>query len=175
MENQVNSKNIILNYGVIYGIIIVFVNLIIYASGMLFDTTAGFLSLVITALSLITIIVLGIKKFKSENQGFLSFGQAIKVGIGIAVLGTLIILVYQQIFNNLIEPEFTQQVLEKTEQALYDAGLSDEQVETQLAIQKKMSGPLISSAMGILFWTFIGFVISAIGGAIMQKREEDTF
>ncbi|MCH2032997.1 MAG: DUF4199 domain-containing protein [Tenacibaculum sp.] len=175
MENQANSKNIILNYGVIYGVIVVFVNLILYATGMLFDTTAGLLSLVITALSLIATIALGIKKFKSENGGFLSFGQAIKVGIGVAVLGTVIVILYQQVFTNVIEPDFTQQVLERTEQALYDAGLSDEQVEAQLAIQKKMSGPLISSAMGILFWTFIGFVISAISGAIMQKREEDAF
>ena len=175
MENQTNSKSIILNYGIIYGVSIVFLNLILYASGMLFNTTAGLISLLVTALSIIISIALGIKKFKSSNGGFLSFGQAIKVGIGIAVLGTLIIIIYQQIFSNVIEPDFNQQVLEKTEQALYDAGLTSEQIETQLEIQKKMSGPFISSALGILFWTFIGFVISAIAGAIMQKSEEDTF
>ena len=38
MENQANSKSIILNYGLIYGGISNFINLIIYALGMTFDT-----------------------------------------------------------------------------------------------------------------------------------------
>ena len=46
MENQVNSKNIILNYGLIYGGVIVFINLIIYALGMTFDTTGGIINMI---------------------------------------------------------------------------------------------------------------------------------
>ncbi|TCI94958.1 DUF4199 domain-containing protein [Tenacibaculum sp. M341] len=178
MENQVNqanSKNTILNYGGIYGLIIVFVSLVAYAMGKHLDPSVAMISLLITAIAIIGSIVLGIRKFKIQNNGFLTFGQAIKIGVGIAILGTLIVIIYQQIFTNVIEPDFMQQALDRTEESLIDAGLSDEQIETQLAIQEKMSGPLISSAMGILFWAFIGFVISAIAGAVMQKKEEDTF
>ena len=41
MENQANSKNIILNYGLYYGLIVVFTNLLLYAAAMHLTTTGG--------------------------------------------------------------------------------------------------------------------------------------
>lgn len=175
MENQANSRNIILNYGLIYSSIVILISLIFYAMGKHMDSSTATISFIITILFVLVAIIMGIRKYKKDNKGFLTFGQAIKIGVGIAVLGTVVLIIYQQIFTNFIEPDFNQQAMEKLEQALIDSGLSEEQIETQLTIQKKMSGPLISSAMGILFWAFIGFIFSAIAGAVMQKREEDTF
>ncbi len=173
MENQTDSKGIIIQYGLFYGAGLILFSLITYAMGKHLD--GGYDSILITAAVIITCIVLGIKKFKKENNDFLYFGQAIKIGVGIAILGTLLSIVYNQVFINFIEPDFMEQVYLKAEQTLLDAGFSDEQIESNIAMQKKMSNPLISSAMGILFFAFIGFVISAITGAIMQRREEDTF
>ncbi len=173
MENQTDSKGIIINYGLLYGAALILFSLITYAMGKHLD--GGYTGIVITAIVIITTIFLGIKKFKTNNNEFLNFGQAIKIGVGIAVLGTLLSIIYNQIFINFIEPDFMNQILLKTEETLIDAGFSDEQIEMQIAMQKKMSGPFISSALGILFFAFVGFVVSAIIGAIMQKREEDTF
>lgn len=173
MENQANSKSIILNFGLYYGIGLVLLSVIMYAMGMHLE--GGAISPIVMGLVIIATIVLGIKKFKLNNNGFLSFGQAIKIGVGIAVVGTLLSIVYQQIFINFIEPDFMEQVSLKLQQTWVDAGLSEEQIEAQLEMQKKMSGPVISSALGLLFYAFIGFVISAIAGAIMKKTEENEY
>ncbi len=175
MENQVSPKNIILNYGLFFGLGLVFTSLIMYATGNLLNPSAGIFSLIATSLIVIGVIILGIKKYKQLNNTFLTFGQAVKIGVGIAVIGGIISIIYQQVFENFIAPEIVEQRLTLMQEALENSGMSEEQIETQLSIQQKMSNPLITSAIAILFWAFIGFVISAIGGAIMQKREEDTF
>ena len=84
MENQANSKNIILNYGLYLGLIGVFIHLTFYATGNLIELQ--WLSGILGFIAMIVLLTLGIKKFKTENGGFLTFGQALKVGVGIAVV-----------------------------------------------------------------------------------------
>ncbi|MFY7669884.1 DUF4199 domain-containing protein [Tenacibaculum sp. MEBiC06402] len=173
MENQANSKNIILNYGLYLGVAGVFIHLLFYASGSLFENLqmVGLIGLI----PMIALIVLGIRKFKFDNGGFLSFGQALKVGVGIAVVSALISTIYTLIFTNVIEPTYQDQLMEIQKQAWLDGGLSDEQIESAEAMTKKFQSPFITVPIAIVVSAFFGFIISAITGAIMQKKEEDTF
>ncbi|WP_299679164.1 DUF4199 domain-containing protein [uncultured Tenacibaculum sp.] len=173
MENQASSKNIILNYGGILGTISVFQGLIMYATGNHLKPHWS-LSLIAIVL-LIVIIVLGIKKFKVSNNGFLSFGQAVKVGVGIAIFSALISVIYQYIFISFIEPTYMEQMTEIQTQNWIDQGYSEEQIEASQEMAKKFSSPGITAAFSLIGSAIIGFIISAIAGAIMQKREEDTF
>lgn len=175
MENQVNSKNIILNYGLIYGGVIVFINLIIYALGMTFDTTGGIINMIALAICIIGLPIFAIKKFKKENNDYLIWGQALKIGVGIVALGALISIIYTHLFTGVIEPDFYNQLSEFQTEKFLDAGLTDEQIEAQLAMQSKFQGTIIGDALGLLFYVFLGFVVSAIGGAIMKKTEEDQY
>ncbi len=173
IKSQIDSKQIIIKYGLFYGLGLILISLIMYALGLHFE--GGIAALFLMAAVIIATIILGIKTFKLTNNSFLSFGQAIKIGVGIAIVGTLLSIVYQQVFINFIEPDFMQQMAERTEEALLDRGFTDEQIEAQMEISKRMSGPFISSAMGLLFYSFVGFVISAIAGAIMKKDEEEQY
>ena len=173
MENQASSKNIILNYGIILGVISVFQSLIMYAMGKHLQPhwSVG----IISGILLIVLIVLGIKKFKNNNNGFLSFGQAVKVGVGIAIVAGLIGVIYNYIFMNIIEPTYMEQLSEIQLQTMIDQGYSEEQIETTQDMTKRFSSPALSAAFGIIGAAIGGFIVSAIAGAIMQKREEDTF
>ncbi|AZJ35734.1 DUF4199 domain-containing protein [Tenacibaculum singaporense] len=173
MENQANSKNIILNYGLYLGIIGVFIHLAFYASGTLIKF--GWLSGIIGFVAMIILIILGIKKFKTDNNGFLTFGQALKVGVGIALISAVITTVYTLIFTNVIEPDFQAQMMEVQKQTWIDAGMTDEQIEASEAMSKKFSSPVITIPLSIVVSAFFGFIISAIGGAIMKKTEEEQY
>ena len=48
-----------------------------------------------------------------------------------------------------------------------------EALESVRSIQKKMSSPLIFSAIQIIFALFFGFVISLIGGLIVKKSKPE--
>ena len=175
MENQANSKSIILNYGLIYGGIIVLTNLIIYALGMTFDTVGGIINMIVLAACIIALPILAIKKFKKDNNTFLTWGEALKVGVGVIAVGALISIIYSHIFTGIIEPDFYSQLNEFQTQKFLDAGLTEEQVDAQLDMQAKFQGTIIGDALGFLFYVFLGFVVSAIAGAIMKKTEEEQY
>ncbi|PQJ77706.1 DUF4199 domain-containing protein [Polaribacter porphyrae] len=175
MENQVNTKSIILNNGLYFGIVLILAGLIPYAMGMHFEPTAGYINFAAIALVIILFPILGMNKFKNLNNGFMSWGQGVKIGLGIVILGTVISVLYQYVFTTFIEPEFYTQLEEITRKALVDAGLTEEQIEGQLKMQAKFQGTAIGYAMGLLFMTFLGFVSSAIIAAVKKKSEEDSY
>ncbi len=173
MENQAPSKSIILNYGVYLGIASILINLVVYATG---DYLKPHWSIsVLSALLMVVIIVFANKKFKELNSGFMSWGQSVKIGVGLTVISAIIIIVYQQIFANFIEPDYAQQMLMMQEQTWTDQGMTSEQIDSAKEMMQKFQSPVISSAIGIVVAAFIGFVVSAIVGAIMKKSEEEQY
>ena len=173
MENQASSKSIILNYGLILGIIGLLPSLIKYATGGNYlenDPISTILSLVIT----IVFIVLATKKYKESNGGFMSWGQGVKVGMGVIFISMIITILYLFVFTNYIEPDFKNQVIEASQQKWIDAGMSEEQME----MSKEMTDKYFNLSMfgGIAVMSlFFGFVVSAITSAIMKKSQEDNY
>ncbi|MGG8494848.1 DUF4199 domain-containing protein [Tenacibaculum sp. TC6] len=172
MENQTNSKSIILKYGLIYGGIVILANLIIYALGMTYETTGGIINLLAIAFAIIALPIIGIAKFKRDNNGNLTWGEGLKIGVGIVFIGAIISILYTKIFTGIIEPDFYMKVEEMTKTKLLDAGMSEEQIDTQLTMQAKFQGTIIGDALGLLFYTFLGFVVSAIVSSVKKKTEE---
>lgn len=175
MENQASSKSVILNYGLYYGVIAVLTSVIMYAMNMHLSTLGGTISLIVIALLVIVMPIVGISKFKKDNMNLLSWGQAVKIGMGIVIIGTLISIIYNHIFAGFIEPEFYTQVAEIQKEALIDAGMTDSQIESQLKAQSMFQGTILGDAVGILFFAFLSFVVSAIAGAVMKRSEEDGY
>lgn len=173
MENQANSKSIILNFGLYYGLAGVFLNLVFYALGMHLDP--GIPGMIVGLVVMIALIILATKKFKSDNGGFMSWGQGVKVGLGVVLIGIIINIIYQQIFQNFIEPDYMNQVMINAEQKLNDMGLTQEQIESQMEMSKKFSSPLMQSSFALLGGLFFGFIASAITSAVMKKNEEETY
>jgi len=175
MENQANSKGIILNNGLYYGLVLVIASLVTYAIGLHLDPIGGYINFGILAIILIVFPLLGMSQYKKLNEGFMTWGQGVKIGIGIILIGTLISLIYQHIFTSFIEPNFYAQLEEITRKGLFDAGFTEGQIDSQIAMQSKFQGTLIGDAIGILFFAFVGFIFSAIIAAITKKTEEEAY
>ncbi|TYP98828.1 uncharacterized protein DUF4199 [Tenacibaculum adriaticum] len=173
MENQANSKSIILNYGLYLGIASIFIALIKYATGMQY--TQEWYSGLLGLLLMIALIVLGIKKFKTDNNGFISFGSGIKIGLGITLIATLIIMVYYALFSLVIEPAFMEQTIETQKTVWADSyGMTDEQIEQSEETTRKYF--YLSLFGGILIMNlFLGGIISLITGAVLKKTEENQY
>ena len=173
MENKVNSKSFIVNNGVILGVASIVLSLVMYATGSHLDPHWS--NSIISAILFIGVIAYGTSKFKEANGGFMSWGQGVKVGVGIAVLAGLIVVIYNYIFMNFIEPDFMNQMMELQNQKLMDGGMTEEQIEAANEMGKSFQSPAIMAAMGIIGYAIGGFIVAAITSAIMKKSEEDNY
>ncbi len=173
MENQASSKNVILNYGVYLGVASVLIAVVKYAMGALYEQE--FISGILGVLILIVFIVLAIKKFRLDNMNLISFGQAVKVGIGTTVIGTLIIIVYYLLFSMAIEPDFKTLSIEAQKAVWADSfGMTPSQIEEAA---KSSQDYFYLSLFGGIFIVnlFLGGITSLIAGAVMKRSEEDGY
>ena len=173
MENQASTKSFIINNGVILGVLGVLISVINYAFGTHLDPHWS--TSLASGIFFIGLIILGISQFKKANRGFLSWGEGVKIGVGIAILASLISVIYNYIFVTFVEPDFMTQVMELQNQKFLEQGMSQEQIEAANAMTEKFKSPLITSAFGIIASAIGGFIVSAIAAAIMKKSEEETF
>jgi hypothetical protein len=173
MENEVNSKSIILNNGVILGIASILISVTLYALGAHLDPHWS--TSVLSGGLFIGLIVVGITKYKEANGGFLSWGQGVKIGVGISIIAALLGVVYNYIFMNFIEPDFMTQIMDLQNQKLIDQGMSEEQIEATNALTENFKSPGIMAATGIIASAIGGFIISAIVAAIMKKSQEEQY
>lgn len=173
MENQANSKSIILNFGIYLGVATILIELTKYAMGVHLDPHWAFA--VLGGALFIGLIVFGIKKFKEANGGFLTWGQGVKIGVGVAIVAALVGSIYNYVFMNFIEPDFVTQMMEVQNQKLLDQGMTEEQIEAANEMGKSFQSPLLMVAFGIIGSAIGGFIVAAIAAAVMKKTEEETY
>jgi len=172
MENQTTSaKSIMINYGLVLGLISILTSVTVYAMGHTYDQhwSIG----VVSFLIMIAVIVMGIKKFKESNNGYLKLGEALKIGLGIALISGIISVLYTYVFTTFIEPDFFKNLVQIQEQKWMAAGMSDEQIENSKIMMSKMSNPMMTAGFSVIGSVFFGFIISLISGAIMKKSNEE--
>jgi hypothetical protein len=174
MKNQKSaSTSIMLNYGLILGFASIFIAVANFAFGDVYKPHWGMQ--VVSAAATIIIIVYGLKKIKENNEGFLSLGESLKTGLGIALISGIVFVVYFFVFTNYIEPEYytnSEKVAEATILETYPTW-SDEQVEAAVAMSKKMQGFGMMSAIVMIMSLFFGFIVSLIAGLIMKRVPEE--
>ena len=171
MENQkVTAKKFVLNYGLILGIISVIFGVIMYVTNVYLDPSIMYT--IIGFLILITVISLAIKAFKSENGGFLSLSEALKVGIGVAVIGGIIAALWSFVLMNYIEPDYMNQMMEVQREKMIEMqpDLTEAQLDSAAEMSSKFSSPLIVMAFSLIGNLFFGLVISLIAGLIMKNK-----
>jgi len=173
MEDQASSKSIILNYGLYLGIIGVILHLALWASGQLIEL--NWINSIVWIIALIAFTIVGIKKFKETTDGFISWGQGVKIGMGITMIAAVITVIYTLLFINVIDPGFQELAMEAQKSTWLDAGMTEQQIEDSVAMAEKFQTPAITSAMVLGFSAFVGFIISAIISAIMKKSEEEQY
>jgi hypothetical protein len=175
MEDQpkTSGKSIMLNYGLILGFVSIIIALLNYVFGDLYKP--HWILIVVSLLASAAVIVLGIKKFKESNGGFLTVGQAIKTGLGIALISGLVYAVYLVVFFNFIETSYFDNMAAVQEQTIAEKypNLTDEQMEGAIKNASMFNTTGANVTMSLIFSLFFGLIISLIGGLIMKRTDEE--
>ncbi|MDC8000444.1 DUF4199 domain-containing protein [Aequorivita todarodis] len=171
METQTTSlKKIALNYGVLLALLSIALQVISYVLDVHIDRPWWLT--VLQLLISVSVIVYGIKAFKTENSGFLTLSQALKAGLAISLVAGIIAVIFNFIFMNYIDPDFIQKTLDFSREQMLEKNpdMTQEQIDMAMSMSAKFMSPWIMSAFAIIATLFFGFIISLFAGLIMKKN-----
>ncbi|MGY3793548.1 DUF4199 domain-containing protein [Aquimarina sp. 433] len=173
MESKsIPIKKYILKYGLIYGLLTILFGLYTYLTGDYAKQNLFHASV----LSLITIssIITAIISFKKSNDNFINLKEALKIGIGVAILGGLIAVLWKLILIKVIDPGIITELGDKQIKIIAEnaTDFTQENIDRKIAITKKYTSPLIQIVAAIGVNLFMGFLFSLIGGLIVQKKRD---
>lgn len=169
MEHESPSiKPIAYTYGM-YGALVSIAGLVImYAANL---DKSWLLSIVSAVLSIL-VFVYGIKAFKTANANILSLGQAIKVGLAIAVIAGIVTALYSYLHYEFVYPEFIDLQRETAYAQMMEANpnMTDEQIEQALGISNIFMNSTFFSLSAVLGSLIFGLIVSLIAGLIMRSE-----
>ncbi len=158
------------NYGVILGVIMIFIGVITYVTGLALQLARwpNYIYYIVFAV----VIFYAISQFKKQNANILSLGQAIKIGVVIGAISGVVYIIYGLIFNYIIDPEFMGIIKEVVRDKMLEApNATQEMVDQQMKIMDILMNPLIGSAMWVGLSMLFGLIWSLIGGLVMKKEQ----
>ena len=174
MENQnLEIKKYILTYGSLLGGISVVFGLMLFFFDMHYQQETS----VNVVNSLISISVIGVAQFayRKDNEGFMSLGQGIKIGLGTSVISGVMGVVYFLILSNILDPEMMNKALEMGMNQFMDQNpeASEEMIDQVKSMQGKFTGPVITSSFILIFSLFFGLIFSLITGLILKRNRPE--
>jgi Protein of unknown function (DUF4199) len=125
----------------------------------------------------IVFIYFGCNNYKTNlNQGFVSFGECLKIGVTICIMAGLLSGIFMVIFN-LIMPDYMTEMYDKVGKMMVEKNpeMTSEQIEISISMMKKFSHPAILLPISVLMYAFIGLIYSLIIGAIIKKDRNQSF
>ncbi len=144
------------SYGLATGFIIFTLHLVFGINNLDYTTNEilGYVSIVVS----LSFIFFGIKHYRDHvNDGLITIGKAVAIGVLISVLVALGIAIADFIYTKFIDPSF----FSNYEQMLKEQGREEEIIE--------MTSTTAALFMFVLV-TLIGFIISLISGLILQRK-----
>ena len=161
-----------LGKGLMLSLILIVIDLIGGFAHLRFESWFKWISTLVAA---IAIIVFCIQFGKRQVDG-VTFGKVFGYGFKISLIVSAVMVVYTLLSMYVIFPELIDQILTKTRTDLQAAGkLTDDQIDTQVAMTKKFMQPGILSIFVFLITLFFNTIASLLGAAFTKKTETDVF
>ena len=174
MENQKKTTaRTALNFGLLLGAINVVLGFMLYSLDMHYQQESS--TSIIGYALMIGIILIGIIQFKNYNEGYISLSEALKTGVGTALISSILVCFYTFFMIKYLDPEFMDKSIEYQKQKMLQENpeISLESVNKLFEMQKEFSGPFIISGFIIIFNLFFGFIISLVVGLIVRKSKTE--
>lgn len=166
LEEETSIFAFCLKYGVIGGVVAVVVSLIYFLAGMAEHWSGGLVAFVVMIGTMITAQV----SYKRSEQPPVDYGEALGVGVVTVLYFAVIGAIYSVIYLTVIDPGIVERSMATAAEQLSQAGMTEEQIEAQLATARMMSGPAVAPLMSVVGNVIIGTLIGLITSIFMRKR-----
>lgn len=168
MEKKSSLVLSALSYGAGVGMLLIIFSLIMYILDMNFSRLNQWAPYIL----LIIGMAYSTKMYRDKVLGgTMNFGRGFLFGWLVAIVASLLSIVFGLIMMNVIDPGLMDRGLQVAEEKLLERGLNDEQIRMALDMQRKMMSGAVGYIIGFVMFAIIGAIISLITAAIYKKDE----
>ena len=170
METQAPSvKKIAMTYGLLWGLASIVMSVIMYVTGNHLERS--WVQTVVGIIIMVAAIYMGLKAFKKESGGYMSFGEGLKTGMAVTLIAAVIGAIWFYLFVTVIETGFQEQLLENSLDQMLEQNpnMPQEQIDTAMSITESMTQPWILTSFSIIGTLFFGFITSLIVSAVTKQ------
>lgn len=160
-------------YGLYLALALTLFSVILYVTGLILDQKIGYISI---AIYVAGIAMAQIYYRNRELNGSISYSQALGFGVAVMLFSGIVTALYTMILYTFIDPGLVEQMKTMQEEALMQRGMSEEQIESTMAMASKMMSPAWLSIWGLFASVFMGTIVSLVTSIFVKKQgSEDTF
>ena len=163
-----------LNYGAYLGLALIVISFIVYILGL--EEQKSIIPSLLNNFLMIGAVIYSVTIYRDNfNNGFISYGQSLKLGTSVVFFASVILAFYTFIFVTFINPEYLENILKVAEQEILnsDPEISDENLDMALSMTQKMLQPQWMITLSVLGGTFMGFFYSLIISFFVKKEDSN--
>jgi hypothetical protein len=128
----------------------------------------GLLSIPIQAIG----IYMAMQNYKKIN-GTLTYGQAIKTGIIVAVTIAVVVAVFSFLYCRVVNPGFREFMVKDTQKAMIAKGAGQQDIDQGMSITSKQFSTGSQVMMALIGQFAVGTIISLIIGLFVRTKKAD--
>lgn len=173
MENQNNTVSAVaMANGLYMGLALALNSFIFYVMGFPFSPYNTFILYAI----LIVGIALTMRLYRDEKtESGVSYGRALGLGTLQSLFASLVFAFFTFVLFKLVDKNLLDKFFTFLEEQLLKGGIAESQIDTILAMYKKITTPLTYSLGQIFTVTIWGFLLSLVLAIFFKKQPSDPF
>lgn len=155
--------------GTIWGIVLVIFSLLMYFLDLSLKQWVGWLAYGI----LIAGIYLSAKTYRDQELGgAIEYSKVLGYGTLLGLMAGILSGIFTYVLYSMIDPGLMDKLFVMMEDQMLAQGLTDEQVEQALTMQKGFMTPGFMAAVSIPTFALYGFIFSLIVGLFVKKQAD---
>ena len=170
-------KRIVIIFGLISGFIssaLMFLTLPLMHTGAINFSNGYILGYTSIVLSLL-LVVFGIRSYRENNGGTITFGRAFSVGILITLISCVFYVASWEVIYFKFMPDFADKyaahaIADMREKGATDAAIAAKRVEME-KMKVMLNNPLLNAAMTFIEPFPVGLVVTLVSAAILRRRK----
>ncbi|RLD18867.1 MAG: hypothetical protein DRI69_09550 [Bacteroidetes bacterium] len=163
-------KQLGIRYGLFAGGFYVVVGLINYMFELSTQgSMAGVLLWLVPFAVTFAIVYIAIKEFREEN-GSLTTGEGVKLGVLIGLVAALLASVFTVIYTQLIDPNVMTDQLAAVVETWEDQGMGDDEIEQALKFTEPFMTLTFAIPATIISYVIGGLIKGSISGAVLKQE-----
>ncbi len=166
MQEDQPITRVAIRYGLIFGLISSIYGIILYVFQLETNPALPYLGWILIILA----ITQAIKDYRKQNQGFVSYGQGLGIGSLTAAIMGLLSAILNTFYLEVIDATPLQRIADMTRESLEKKGMSDQEIENALEMSKTLQSPGFLFIFSVLGAVLVGFILSLIISAILQRK-----